>query len=181
MEKEQTKKAKGKVSEKMANSKFHSLFVDNLKDIYWAEKHLVKELPKMSASATSNVLKECIDDHLEETKEHVSRLEKAFEHLGLEPEAKKCEAMAGLVKEAHELIDETQDDSMVRDCGIILAAQKVEHYEIATYGSLAAWAQKMKHNNVAKLLLSTLEEEKNVDEKLTEIADDDVNEQGAEE
>lgn len=178
---ESTTTENNQVTDEMANSKFHQLFVDGLMDIYWAEQHLVNELPKMSAAATSNALKKAIEGHLEETKGHVTRLEEVFGHIGLAAEAKKCEAMAGLVKEAHEIIDETADDSMVRDCGIILAAQKVEHYEIATYGSLVAWAKKMKHKEAAKLLHATLEEEKAADEKLTDIADDDVNDQGVEE
>lgn len=172
---------KPKVSKEMVNSKFYKLFVDGLKDIYWAEKHLVKELPKMSKAATSSELKMAIDSHLEETRGHVTRLEDVFENIGLRPQAKKCEAMAGLVKEAQEIIEETTDDTMVRDCGIIMAAQKVEHYEIATYGSLVAWAKKMDHKKAADLLYATLEEEKLADEKLTEVAEDDVNEQGSEE
>lgn len=171
----------GSISEDMANSRFHHLFVDAIKDIYWAEQYLVKELPKMSAAATSNALKMALDSHLEETKGHVTRLEEVFGSIGLTPESKKCDAMAGLVKEAHEIIEETADDSMVRDCGIILASQKVEHYEIATYGSLVAWAKKMNHKEAAKLLYATLKEEKAADAKLTDIAEDDVNEEGSEE
>lgn len=182
MEKDQQATATGKnMPSDMAGSKFHILFVENLKDIYGAEQHLVKELPKMSAAATSNQLKTAIDAHLEETREHVTRLESVFSELGLEPESKKCDAMAGLVAEAHELIEETDGDSMVRDSAIILAAQKVEHYEIATYGSLIAWAKTMQHNDVVKILLATLEEEKSADEKLTDVAKDDVNEQASKE
>jgi len=177
-----TKKATKKgVSAAMANSPFHQLFVDGLKDIYWAEKHLVKELPKMIKGATSDELKSAIEGHLDETKNHVSRLESVFEDLGLKPQAKKCEAMAGLTKEAAEIMAETEADTMVRDCGIILAAQKVEHYEIATYGCLTEWAKQMGHREVAKLLYATLEEEKGADELLTKVAENDINVEGMEE
>ena len=176
-----TKKAKSGVSATMAKSPFHKLFVENIKDIYWAEKHLVKQLPKMSKKSTSEKLKSTIDEHLEETKRHVERLESVFELLGLKPTAKKCEAMEGLTQEAEEIMEETQSDTMVRDAGIILAAQKVEHYEIATYGSLTAWAKQMGHREVAKLLHATLEEEKAADENLTMVAENDINDEGIEE
>ena len=177
-----TKRAPQKgVSASMAKSPFHKLFVDALKDIYWAEKHLVKELPKMIKGATSDELKSAIEGHLEETKNHVTRLESVFDNLGLKSQAKKCEAMAGLTKEAAEIIAETESDTMVRDCGIILAAQKVEHYEIATYGCLTEWAKQMGHKEVAKLLYATLEEEKGADELLTRVAENDINVEGMEE
>lgn len=169
------------VSTAMAKSPFHKLFVDGLKDIYWAEKHLVKELPKMSRNATSEELKSAIEGHLEETKGHVERLESVFENLGLKPQAKKCEAMAGLTREAAEIMEETKSETMVRDCGIILAAQKVEHYEIATYGCLTEWAKQMGHREAARLLYATLEEEKAADQKLTDVAENDINQEGMEE
>ena len=175
------KKAKKSVFDAMAKSPFHKLFVESIKDIYWAEKHLVKELPKMSKKASSASLKASIDAHLEETKTHVERLESVFEHLGLKPVAKKCEAMAGLTKEAEEIMEETNSESMVRDAGIILAAQKVEHYEIATYGSLTTWAKQMGHREVAKLLHATLREEKAADEKLSSVAENDINQEGIDE
>lgn len=177
----EAKKPEQGVSASMAKSPFHKLFVDGLKDIYWAEKHLVKELPKMSKGATSEELKSVIDAHLEETKGHVDRLESVFELLGLKPQAKKCEAMAGLTKEAAEIMEETKSDTMVRDCGIILASQKVEHYEIATYGCLTEWAKQMGHRDAAKLLYATLEEEKAADQKLTDVAENDINQEGIEE
>jgi ferritin-like metal-binding protein YciE len=162
-------------------SKFQELFLDEIKDIYWAEKHLVKALPKMSKGATSEVLAEAIKKHLEETKEQVSRLEEVFKILGEKPQAKKCDAMDGLVKEAESILEDTEADSMVRDAGIIIASQKVEHYEIASYGSLVALADKMGLKDASKLLSQTLEEEKKTDLNLTELALTQINEEAAEE
>ena len=165
---------------KEKESKFQKLFIDEIKDIYWAEKHLVKALPKMSKGATSAKLATAIDKHLEETKVHVSRLEEVFEILGMKPQAKKCEAMAGLVKEAESILEDTDGDTMVRDAGIIIASQKVEHYEIASYGSLVAFAKKMKLKNAAALLSKTLEEEKATDSGLSKLATSEINEEAAE-
>ncbi|SEA36111.1 Ferritin-like metal-binding protein YciE [Arachidicoccus rhizosphaerae] len=169
------------VSAEMAKSPFHRLFIDGLKDIYWAEKHLVKELPKIIKGTTSAELKSAIKGHLEETENHVTRLETVFDYLGLKAIGKKCEAMSGLTKEAAEIMAETKTDTMVRDCGIILAAQKVEHYEIATYGCLTEWAKQMGHKEVAKLLYATLVEEKGADQLLTKVAENDINIEGIEE
>lgn len=163
----------------MANSKFHKLFLDELKDIYWAEKNLVKALPKMKKGATTVELASAIDDHLEATKGHVARLEQAFELLGTKAVAKKCEAMSGLITEGEEVLADTEEDSMVRDAGIIICSQKIEHYEIAAYGSLRTLANKMGHAEVAALLAQTLEEEKEADSLLTEIAESSVNEEAA--
>ena len=135
----------------------------------------------MIKGATSDELKAAIEGHLDQTKGHVERLEAVFEDLGLKPQAKKCEAMAGLTREAAEIMEETASESMVRDCGIILAAQKVEHYEIATYGCLTEWAKQMGHREAAKLLYATLEEEKAADQKLTAVAENDINQEGVEE
>lgn len=168
--------AKKNGSEKMENSKFHKLFMDELKDIYWAEKHLVKALPKMQKAATSEELASAIADHLAVTKEHVSRVEEIFGLLGAKATAKKCEAMEGLVMEAQELIEE-EDPSSVLDAGLIIAAQKVEHYEIASYGSLRTLANMMGHTEVAHLLEQTLAEEKEADGLLTQIAESTVNEE----
>ena len=117
------------------------LFLEELKDIYWAEKHLVKALPKMERAATSEELKQSFTDHLEVTREHVERLEQAFEMLDKRAQGKKCEAMEGLTKEGENILDDTEEGTSTRDVGIILAAQKVEHYEIATYGCLRTWAE----------------------------------------
>jgi ferritin-like metal-binding protein YciE len=163
------------------SSKGHSetglekLFVDQLKDIYWAEKHLTKALPKMRNAASTPELQDAIDEHLAQTEEHVSRLEEVFNQLGKTPQAKKCDAMEGLTKEATSIVEETEEDSMTRDAGIICGAQKVEHYEIATYGTLAQIAKTLGHENVANILGQTLQEEKEADQKLTEIAENDIN------
>lgn len=161
------------------DSKFKELFLEEIKDIYWAEKHLVKALPKMSKGATSEVLATAIEKHLEETKEHVSRLEEVFKLMGEKPQAKKCDAMDGLVKEAESILEDTDSDTMVRDAGIIIASQKVEHYEIASYGSLVALADKMGLKDASKLLSLTLQEEKITDSNLTELALSEINEEAA--
>lgn len=157
------------------NEDFKEFFLDELKDIYWAEKHLVKALPKMQKSATSRELAKSFQDHLEATKGQVSRLEQVFELMGQKAQAKKCEAMAGLVKEAESIISETEKGTSIRDVGLILAAQKVEHYEIATYGTLARLAKVMGNEKVKNLLGQTLDEEKEADELLTKIAEAGVN------
>lgn len=174
-----TTKATSKAKQGMDNSKFHELFVEELKDIYWAEKHLVKALPKMQKAATSEELANCIGEHLEVTKEHVSRLEQIFEMIGKKPQAKKCEAMEGLIAEGQEVVEDTEEDSMVRDAGIIIASQKIEHYEIAAYGTLRTFARKMGHDDIADLLQQTLDEEKEADSLLTEVAESHVNEEAA--
>jgi ferritin-like metal-binding protein YciE len=160
---------------KMENAEFHEFFVDELKDIYWAEKHLVKALPKMKKAATSPELAEAFDKHTAETETHVATLEKAFEALGEKPVAKKCDAMAGLLEEANSIIEDTKKGTMIRDCGLILGAQKVEHYEIATYGALKTLAEVMGHDDVAELLQQTLDNEKATDEALTALAEHVVN------
>ncbi len=150
------------------------LFEDELKDIYWAEKALTKAIPKMIKNATSQELVDALTDHLEVTKEQVQRVEQAFEILGKAARAKKCEAMAGLVKEAEEIMEDTEE-GVVRDAGIISAAQKVEHYEIASYGTLCAFAKTLGEDEVASLLQKTLDEEKEADETLTGIAESSIN------
>ncbi len=150
------------------------LFEDQLKDIYWAEKALTKALPKMAKNATSEELTNAINSHLEETKGQVQRLEQVFELLGKKAQAKKCDAMEGLIKEGEGIIEETKPGP-VRDAGIIAASQKVEHYEIASYGTLASFATLLGEDAVAALLEATLEEEKACDGKLTEVAESAVN------
>ena len=142
---------------------------DGLKDIYWAEKALTKALVKMAKNATSTQLIQAFEEHLKETEEHVSRLEQIFESLGIQAVAKKCDAMAGLLAEANRIMMETEVGP-VRDAGMIAAAQKVEHYEIATYGTLRVYAVTLGKTKAALLLAKTLAEEKNADVKLTEIA-----------
>lgn len=175
-----SKKAKDtKPKSKDVASTLKEFFIDGLKDIYWAEKVLVKTLPKMFDNATDQKLKTAIKDHLAQTKEHVIRLEKVFESMGLKPEAKKCLAMEGIVKEGEEIIDETAEGP-VRDAGIIASAQKVEHYEIATYGTLAAFAKTLNERTALDLLLKTLGEEKKSDTILSNIADTNLNSQAVE-
>ena len=163
------------------SSQLDKLFTDSLKDIYWAEKHLTKTLPKMKKAATTNELKSAIEEHLTQTEGHVTRLERVFELCGKKAQAKKCDAMEGLIKEGESIVEETNDKTMTRDAGIIMAAQKVEHYEIATYGSLVQLAKTLGMNDAADLLHQTLDEEKQADEKLTEIAEWQVNQAAVQE
>lgn len=146
------------------------LFVDELKDIYWAEKELTKAIPKIIKNASSEDLVEALTDHLEQTENQVARLEEVFSSIGEKAVAKKCEAMAGLTKEAGEIMEATEK-GVVRDAGIILAGQKVEHYEIATYGTLLSFAKILGEAEAASLLEETLNEEKAADEKLSDISD----------
>ena len=164
-----------------SNAQLEKLFHDSLKDIYWAEKHLVKTLPKMQKAATTDELKQAIEEHTTQTEEQVNRLEQVFELMNKRPQAKKCDAMEGLIKEGESIIEETEEGSMTRDAGIIMAAQKVEHYEIATYGTLAQLATTMGMDEVADILRQTLEEEKQTDETLTEIAESSINYEAGEE
>ncbi|MEJ8819010.1 YciE/YciF ferroxidase family protein [Lacibacter sp. H407] len=161
-------------AKKSAAKELEDLFEDSLKDIYWAEKALTKALPKMEKNATSPKLKKVIASHLAETMEHVARLEACFESIGKKAVAKKCDAMEGLLKEGTSIMEETAPGA-VRDAGIIGASQKVEHYEIATYGTLAAFAKVLGQKTALKNLLQTLKEEKKCDELLTSIADTELN------
>lgn len=163
------------------DSSLKSFFTDELKDIYWAEKHIVSTLPKMQKAATSQELKNAFVTHLEQSKTHVSRLEQAFEALGEKAQAKKCEAMAGIIEEGKRIIEETEEGTATRDVGLILAAQKVEHYEISTYGGLAQLAVTLGLAEVADILKQTLQEEKETDELLTQLAETSVNYKAAEE
>lgn len=151
-------------------------FLDGLKDIYWAEKALTKALPKMQKAATTQELKSAFVNHLAQTKEQIVRLESVFEILGKKAQAKKCDAMEGLVKESEGIIEETEAGTITRDVALIMAAQKVEHYEIATYGGLAQLAKTLGLEDVKELLGQTLQEEKDTDMLLTEIAESHINE-----
>ncbi|MEO5594122.1 MAG: ferritin-like domain-containing protein [Chitinophagaceae bacterium] len=157
------------------NTQLEKYFADSLKDIYWAEKALTKALPKMQKAATTEELKSAIEDHLAQTQEHITRLEQVFEIIGKKAQAKKCDAMEGLLKEGDSIVEETEDGSMTRDVGIIMAAQKVEHYEIATYGGLVSLAQTMGLEDAAGILNQTLEEEKQTDAGLSDIAENNIN------
>lgn len=154
------------------------LFHDMIQDIYYVEKKLVKTLPGMAKKATTPDLRAAIEDHLEETQGHVERLEQVFEILGKSPKAKKCEALEGLLAEADEVTSEIKDE-MTLDAALIASAQAVEHYEIARYGTLCAWAETLGKDDVVDLFEKTLEEEKAADEKLTMIAEEEVNPQPA--
>ncbi len=161
------------------DSMLADFFYGELKDIYWAEKHLVKTLPKMTKAATSTELKTAFTNHLAETKVHCTRLEKVFGILGKKVQAKKCEAMEGITKEGEGIIEETKAGTATRDVGLILAAQKAEHYEIATYGGLVQLAKTLGYEDCADIMVQTLNEEKKADEGLTDIAENNVNYESA--
>jgi ferritin-like metal-binding protein YciE len=181
------KTATAKTSQRSNNGSYENepmleaFFHDELKDIYWAEKHLTKAIPKMVKAASSEELKNAFTEHLEATRNHVTRLEQVFEMLGKKPQAKKCEAMEGLTKEAEGIIEDTEEGTSTRDVGLIMAAQKVEHYEIATYGGLSQLATTLQLGDIAAILSSTLKEEKEADTLLTSIAENDINYAAAEE
>jgi ferritin-like metal-binding protein YciE len=150
------------------------LFLDCIRDIYWAENHLVKTLPKMSEAATSPKLSEAIEKHLAQTQQHVVRLEQVFDLLGEKAIAKKCDAMEGLTKEGEGIIESTGSGTATRNVGIVLASQKVEHYEIATYSGLVQLATSLGQNEVAQIFSQTLQEEQETDQLLAEIAANDL-------
>ncbi len=153
----------------MALNSLHDLFVDEIRDLYSAEKQLVAALPKMAKAATNSELRAGFEAHLEETKMQVERLEEIFDVLGLNARAKHCEAMEGLIKEGKEIIEEDGNDE-VKDAALIVAAQKVEHYEIASYGAARAHAELLGLSRAVELLEVTLEEEKATDTTLNELA-----------
>jgi len=155
------------------------LLQDELKDIYDAEKQLTKALPKLAKKATAAELKSAFEEHLAQTQRHVERLEEAFEQLGMPARGKKCEGMQHLIAEGEDMIAEADDDA-VRDAVMIASAQKVEHYEIASYGTLRTWATLLGKPEIAALMEETLEEEKETDQTLTSIAESFVNEAAAE-
>lgn len=192
MQKTNTKQAAGKTS-KASSAKTNSrnsrnaskapvedsmlkeFFVDELKDIYWAEKKLVKTLPKLQKGATSEELQTAFESHLEETKTHVERLEEVFGLLDEKAVAKKCDAMEGITEEGNSVMEDTEEGTATRDVALVMAGQKAEHYEIATYGGLIQIAHTLGLEEVAKLLEQTLEEEKQADQKLTGIAEGGIN------
>jgi len=161
---------------KMQN--LEDLLFDQVRDIYDAEKQLVKALPKMAQAASSPELKQAFEQHLQQTKGQVSRLEEVFKHLNHSPRGKTCKAMEGLVEEGEEIID-AKAEPEVKDAGLIAAAQKVEHYEIAGYGTLCTWAEQLSLGEVKRLLGETLQEEKQTDQILTRLAEQRVNVQSA--
>ncbi len=161
------------------NSKLREFFLDQLRDIYWAEQKLVKTLPKLSEAAHSDDLRAAFDSHLIETEGHVSRLEQVFTLLGEKAKAVECPALKGIAEEGEDIIDETEDNTAQRDVGLIFAGQKAEHYEIATYGSLKQLAKDMDQTEIADLLNQTLTEEKAANDKLTELATSGINREAA--
>jgi ferritin-like metal-binding protein YciE len=162
-------------------SLLEKFFTDQLKDIYYAEQQLLKALPKMAQASTTEELEDAFNDHLKQTERQIKRLEKVFQIIGKKPEGKKCEAMDGLVKESETIIKETKQGTMTRDAALIIAAQKVEHYEIATYGGLVQLAITMGLHRAADVLDKTLLEEEDTDALLTEIAENYINVQAEEE
>ncbi|ROI05910.1 ferritin-like domain-containing protein [Chryseobacterium sp. G0240] len=161
--------------DEMKNSSLHKFFISALKDIYYAENAILEALETMQEAATTDELKEAFEDHHLQTQKHVKRLEKVFGLIDEKPEKKECEAIKGIIKEGEEMIKSTEEGSMTRDAALIIAAQKVEHYEIATYGGLAQLAITMGHNKAADLLERTLQEEEDTDADLTEIAENFIN------
>ncbi len=153
---------------------FEELLVHEMRELYEAEQHVSKALPKLAEAANSAQLRSAFEHHLEQTKTHITRLEQAFQALGQPSKAESCKGIKGLIDESKNLIDERADPA-VKDAGLIVAAQKVEHYEIAAYGSLRAWANKLGRERVADLFERTLEEEKETDQILTQLAESSVN------
>ena len=156
-------------------------FVESLQDIYYAEKAITKALPKMMEAATSSELIGAFEDHLAVTEEQITRLEQVFESIGEKAKGKKCEAIDGLIKESESIIEDTDDGTATRDVGLIMAGQKVEHYEIATYGGLVQLAITLGYDEASGLLQQTLDEEKETDVLLTGIAENNVNYEASEE
>ncbi|WP_158825547.1 YciE/YciF ferroxidase family protein [Mucilaginibacter lacusdianchii] len=169
------KSKKPENTENVEESALMELFVDELKDIYWAEKHLSKALVKLAKAATSDELRSALETHKEETDNQVARLEQVFEIVGEKASAKKCDAMEGLISESESIVEDTEDGSITRDAGIISAAQKSEHYEIASYGTLRTLANTLGFAEAAQLLDETLAEEKKTDELLTQLAESTIN------
>ena len=156
----------------------HDAFIDELRDVYHAEKQITKALPKMIKAATSDELRQAFETHLDETKTQIGRLEEVFASLDEKVKAKKCDGMAGIIEEGSSAMGEDFDEPTM-DAALIASAQRVEHYEMAAYGTLVAWAEAMGHTEAAELLQTTLDEEKATDEKLTELADGGINREAA--
>lgn len=163
-------------STKTEAARFRTFFIDQIKDIYWAEKHLSAALKKMQKAAASPKLAEAFANHITESEGQIERLKHVFELLGKAPQGKKCDAMAGLISEAESVIEDTETGTYTRDAGLILAAQKAEHYEIASYGTLQYYAKLMGEKEVARELGAILKEEKNADSLLTCLSEKEVRE-----
>jgi ferritin-like metal-binding protein YciE len=163
----------------MAEAKsLHDAFIDELRDTYDAEKQIIKALPKMAKAAGSEELREAFESHLEETRGQVDRLEQIFASLDAKVRGKHCDGVAGIIEEGKSIMEEDFDDTTMDAC-LIAAAQRVEHYEMAAYGTLVAWAEAMGHSEAAELLQQTLDEEKAADEKLTSLAEGGINQEAA--
>ncbi|HEY0770324.1 MAG TPA: ferritin-like domain-containing protein [Sphingobacteriaceae bacterium] len=177
----QQSKTMSPVNAEKDKSALLKLFTDEVKDIYWAEKYLLKSLPKMAKGSTSEELRSAIEKHITETENQITRLEQVFGRLGKAAQGKKCDAMEGLVEEGKSILEDTEEGSMTRDAGIISASQKIEHYEIASYGTLRTLANVLGLTDAADLLEQTLEEEKQTDVNLTIIAEGFINESASKE
>ncbi len=175
MEKKSNKRTKARIE----SSDFRNYFIEQLKDVYWAEKALHKALPRMQKAATDERLSKAFEQHANETKEQIIMVEEIFGMLSEKPEAKKCDAMEGLIKEIESAIEDTERDSYTRDAALIMAAQKAEHYEIATYGTLSVLALHMGESEVAEMLQRILTDEKQTDVNLTILAEECINEYAA--
>ena len=175
MQNSQTSGPKDYSKEATKDGPLYKFFLDGLKDMYFSEKHILEALPKMKAAATTEELQDAFEDHHLVTQKQVSRLEKVFKTIEEKPEGKKCEAIIGIVKEGESIIQETEEGTMTRDAALIIAAQKVEHYEIASYGGLVALAETLGLERAADLLQTTLEEEEETDLDLTDIAESFIN------
>lgn len=172
---------KNHIASEQEGEKLKELFVDGLKDIYWAEKQLTKALPKLAKAATSADLKAAFEEHLSETEQQVKKVEQVFELIDEKAQAKVCAAMEGLVKEGEEIIESTDKGTMVRDCGLIMAAQKVEHYEMASYGTLRTLARILGYDDAATVLQEILDQEGEADKKLTDLAESHINQEAVQE
>jgi ferritin-like metal-binding protein YciE len=171
-----TKEKMGQTSKSSSKPSYlQKFFIDQLQDMYYAEKALLDGLEEMKKASTTEELEDAFEDHRKQTERHVQRLEKVFKLIGKKAQGKKCEAMDGLMKEARSIIGETEENSLTRDAALIIAAQKVEHYEIASYGGLVQLALTMKLDRAAELLNKTLKEEEDTDELLTDIAEGFIN------
>jgi ferritin-like metal-binding protein YciE len=156
----------------MKQTALKELYIDELRDIYNAENQLTKALPKMAKAATSDELRSGFEEHLEQTRGHVQRLEQIFESLGEKPTGKKCKGMEGLIEEGKEMMEEGELEGEALDAGLISAAQRVEHYEIAAYGCVRTYANLLGESDASELLEETLDEEKETDQKLTQLAEE---------
>ena len=174
-ETETKKKGAGQGGSEESPSYLQKFFIDQCKDMYYAEQELLKAMPEMKNAATTEELEDAIDEHMKQTQRHVKRLEKVFHMIGQKPEGKRCEAMDGLIKELKTILRETEENTMTRDAALIIAAQKIEHYEIASYGGLVALAVTMGMERAVDILDKTLAEEEMNDQMLTDIAEAYIN------